>query len=282
MEYHRQAPAPDLAQLVDYYWYFHGLDAGHSREHVIPDGTVELIIDLRDEPRRLYDREARARHRTFRASWVSGPQSGHIVIDVRAGASMIGAHFRPGGAGPILGLPAEAITDNVVELADLWSGGSASQELRERLLGARGPAAKFKILEEFLRRRLGRALAARWNPHRVAAAVHRLASARGAGSISGLAGTLGISHKHFIDEFRRAVGLTPKRFAQICRFHGVLTTIRARRAIEWADVAVQCGYYDQAHFIRDFHTYAGLNPTEFLARTVDDPKFIPVEDWDVG
>lgn len=285
VEYHRQNPSPELAPFVDYYWYFTGLDAGHAMEHVVPDGTVELIIDLRDEPRRLFDPKDLTARQTVRSGWVSGAQSGHIVIDVRPGASMIGAHFRPGGAGPVLGMPVETITDQVVELKTLWTNGGATDALRGRLLTVPGATAKFRTLDQFLVGCIRRAPAARWKPDRVAAAVALLSGANGAAgtrSIADIAASLGVSHKHFIDEFRRTVGLTPKRFAQIHRFQGVLTAVRSLRVVEWADVAVKCGYYDQSHFIHDFQIFAGMNPSAFLTRTVDDPKFIPIEDWDVG
>lgn len=280
MEFHRQSPSPELAGCVDYYWYFRGLEAAHATEHVVPDGTVELIVDLRDEPRRLYEPRDPTRYRVLRSGWVSGAQSGYLRIDVRPGASMIGVHFRPGGAGRILGLPADAVTDDVVELADLWPGGGGAAGWRDRLLGADGAPAKFRVLDEFLLARWRQAPALRWHPGRVAEAVRRLSRPGDGPPIAGLAGELDVSHKHFIDEFRRAVGLTPKRFARICRFQEVLASVRSRRVVEWADVAVACGYYDQAHFVHDFKAFAGMNPTAFLARTADDPKFIPVEDWD--
>lgn len=74
------------------------------------------------------------------------------------------------------------------------------------------------------------------------------------------------------------MGLTPKVYSRIQRFHGVLRQVHASSAVEWADVACRCGYYDQAHFVRDFQEFAGLNPTHFLRQTVGDPKFIPLDD----
>lgn len=276
MEFHRRAPGRPLSALVDHYWFFAGLQANHRVEHVVPDGTVELIIDLRDEPRRLFEREDPSRSRTFRSGWVSGAQSGYITIDVRPDASMIGVHFRPGGAGPLLGMPAEEITDQVVELASLWRGGGGTGALRDRLLRARGASAKFDLLEEFLLARLQQAPPLRWHPGRVAAALKRFSVGGASIPVASLAEDLGLSHKQFIQEFRRAVGLTPKRYSRICRFHDVLGHVRARRVVEWADVAVACGYYDQAHFVHDFKAFAGLNPSAFLARNLDDPKFIPI------
>jgi AraC-like DNA-binding protein len=83
-----------------------------------------------------------------------------------------------------------------------------------------------------------------------------------------------MSHKHFIDCFRREVGLTPKTFYRIRRFQDVLAGIQSRKAVAWADVACACGYYDQAHFVNDFVAFSGMNPSQYLERRLEeDPNF---------
>jgi AraC-like DNA-binding protein len=95
-------------------------------------------------------------------------------------------------------------------------------------------------------------------------------------TIADVVGETGISHKHFIDEFRRHVGLTPKLFCRIQRFRQVLSEISHRRTVDWADVASSCGYFDQAHFVHDFQAFAGLNPTVYLRNQPGEPRFVPV------
>ncbi len=85
-----------------------------------------------------------------------------------------------------------------------------------------------------------------------------------------------MSHKHFIAQFRRHVGLTPKLFCRIRRFQQVLTQVASRRTVEWADVAYSCGYYDQAHFVHDFQRFSGLNPSTYLSERPEYPNFVPV------
>jgi AraC-like DNA-binding protein len=86
---------------------------------------------------------------------------------------------------------------------------------------------------------------------------------------------LGLSHKHFISEFRREVGLTPKLFCRVRRFQQVLAQIHSRACVSWTDVAYNCGYFDQAHFINDFRLFAGVNPSTYLREQLDGaPNFI--------
>jgi len=233
-------------------------------------------IDLRDEPRHLFDRENPRSNQTFRRGWISGAHSQYIVIDALPASSMIGVHFKPGGASAILGLPAVALRDQVVELDALW--GSSATDLRDQLLAARTPRMKFQTLERFLIDRLARRAFDPAQQRRVFWARDLFAQNAETGKIRAVVDQLGISHKHFIDQFRRHVGLTPKLFCRIQRFQQVLAEIAARRSVEWADVASSCGYYDQAHFVHDFHRFSGLNPSTYAHERPESPNFVPVDE----
>src|SRR4028118_1891996 len=132
MVFRQHVPSEPLARYVDWLWFDADLYPPHQREHVLPDGTFELIIDLRDEPHRLFDRGGDHRETLFRRAWISGAHSQYIIIDPLPGSSMVGAHFKPGGAAAVLGLPANELRDQVVEMDAIW--GSAAIELREELL----------------------------------------------------------------------------------------------------------------------------------------------------
>jgi AraC-like DNA-binding protein len=270
MTFRQHIPRHPLTQYIAWFWYYDGLETDHSREHVLPDGSFELIINLQEQPRKLFDREDSARFESFRRGWISGAQSEYLVIDSLPGASMMGVHFRPGGAAPFLEPPADEVRDQVVELDALW--GATAWELRDKLLDAPGPQAKFRILENVLLTRLLRAKSAS-NGKRVAWALNRFLQQPHVQNIQGVADELGVSHKHFIEEFRRRVGMTPKLFCRVRRFQEVLAEINRRGSIEWADVAFSCGYYDQAHFVNDFQAFAGLNPTTYLSHRLEYANF---------
>ena len=141
MIYRMHTPGFPLSQFIEHIWFYEGYDPEHRMERLLPDGTVEVVIDLRAEPRKLYRRDDFSRHQAFKRSWISGKQSRYIVIESAPDSSMIGVHFRPGGTYPILGCPVSEITDRVIEL-DLVLG-SAVNSLRDQIIEAPDIDRKF-------------------------------------------------------------------------------------------------------------------------------------------
>lgn len=273
MVYCTHIPAAPLSQFVDWFWFFEGLEVTHRRERVLPDGSAELIINLDDSRRKLFDREQPHRFQTFHRSWISGARSDYILIDVLPQASMVGVQFKPGGLAPFLKMPAEELTGRVIELDTVWGCDAAG--LRNQLLEARGPKAKFRVLEKFLLR------CAVWPLATHPAVAHALWELRrdtSAVRVQQVADSLGFSHKHFIELFRNAVGLTPKRYCRVRRFQHTLAQIESHRAVDWAQVAYAAGYYDQAHFAHDFKAFSGLTPSEYLTRRNGPVNFVPADD----
>ncbi|MBI2949489.1 MAG: AraC family transcriptional regulator [Verrucomicrobia bacterium] len=276
MIYETYRPRPPLSQFVDWFWFFSDCDVPYHKERMLPDGTFELVIDLKDERRTLFDRHDPARDQHFRRAWLSGTHSKYIVIDVLPGASMIGVHFKPGGIAPCLRLPAGELTDRVVELDAIWN--NQAWDLRDALLEQPNPRAKFDVLEAFLLRRLWMARKPPENSRGIAFLLDRLIREPHALKLRQVARELGVSHKHFIEAFRAVVGLTPKRFCRIRRFQEVLQQVEMQQAVQWADLACACGYYDQAHFVHDFRGFSGLSPSAYLTQRGEYLNFVPMTD----
>ena len=275
MIFRQHVPAEPLGSYIDWFWFYQDLYPAHRREHVLPDGTFELIIDLRDEPRRTFDRTSGS-ETLFRNAWFSGTHSRYIVIDALPNSSMIGVHFKPGGAAAVLGCPADELRDRVVELEDIW--GAPAHDLREQLLAARGAAAKFDILEQALFTRLAQRRLDTAQEHRIFRARDQFVAGANAVRIADVVDQLGVSHKQFIEQFRRHVGLTPKLFCRIRRFQDVLSKVNTGKQVAWADVACACGYFDQAHFVHDFRAFSGLTPTTYASNEgIERVNFVPVE-----
>ena len=94
----------------------------------------------------------------------------------------------------------------------------------------------------------------------------RLRASAGRTPIGGLATELGWSHRRLIARFRESIGLPPKALARVLRFERVAQLLQVADEPRLARVALECGYYDQAHLNRDFRQFAGITPTEYLAR----------------
>lgn len=185
---------------------------------------------------------------------VSGAYTRSFVVDTRAHASLVGVHFRPGGARAFLGAPADALTDSHVELSTLWSP-AAADRLRDALCSAATPARRFAILQGALLEHLAPALADR----RCVGALLAQPQAR----VGDVAREFGRSHRSFIAAFSAQVGLTPKLFQRIQRLQQALARVDAGGQANWAQLALACGYFDQSHLIRDFVALAGVTPAEY-------------------
>src|SRR5262249_21202037 len=117
-----------------------------------PDGSMELVINLSEDEIRAPDRRDPNRYERLDGAIVVGPHTEYFVIDTAEPQCILGAHFRPGGAFPFLGLPSDELRGLQVSLRALW-GGFACQ-LRERLLAAANADERFDILEAALRQRM--------------------------------------------------------------------------------------------------------------------------------
>lgn len=265
MGIYRHSPAPPLNQFVELFWHYVDLIPDHDREHVLPDGTFELIFNLQETPRKLFRRPNSDRHDAFKHGWISGAQSKFLIIDALPHSTMIGVHFKPGGAAAFLGMPANELAGRVVDLDTIW--GNTIWMWRDRLLSSKTPAQKFAVLERLLLQRLAATRDSRKSA--VAWALDRYLADPTVDTIASVSGRLGLSHKHFIDLFRGETGLTPKLFCRIRRFQQALAEIHAHSAVDWPEVAYSCGYFDQSHFVHDFSEFSGLKPTAYPARCLE-------------
>jgi AraC-like DNA-binding protein len=259
LRYVARPPTPQLAGLVEYVWASQGAPA-HAQERVVPTGTLELCISLVDGQGRLHG--TAGGDRSFSGAFVAGAYRRPFSFDTREEASVVGVHLRPGCAGVILGVPPGELTDRHVDLEALW--GRRARELRERLCAARTTPQRFAILEAELVSRL--------DPRHVHPAVAYALDglARPQVRVGDIAKGAALSQRRLIELFTATVGLTPKRFGRILRFHRAAALAR-RAALEWTRVAHECGYYDQAHLIRDFRELAEVTPSD-LMRASAHPK----------
>ena len=266
-------PQPPLADFVNLFWFYDRHTLPHAHERVLPTGTVELVFNLRDDSLRLYDGPAPDRCQHFPGALVCGPHAESFIIDTDQQESTMGVHFKPGGAFPFFALPANELCNTHVGLDTLW--GRAAAELRERLLAAPTPDAKFRILEQTLLAQLARPLAQ--NPA-VAFALQVLHAAPHTGTIADITTQISLSPRRFFDLFTAQVGLTPKRFCRIRRFQAALRCIHTGRSVDWPNLALTCGYFDQSHFINDFRDFSGLTPTAYLTQRGPQLNHVPLID----
>jgi AraC-like DNA-binding protein len=193
-----------------------------------------------------------------RDSFVAGMHDAASVVRGEPTWACIELRLSPLGAGRLLGLPMHELTNRTVPLEDLLP---RADELVMRLRESGSWHERFDLVEAFLARRLADSLAP--SPA-VAWSWHRLRLTGGRASIGALAEELGWSHRRLITRFREAIGLAPKTAARVLRFDRAVTALRSSPS-GLAEIAFDCGYFDQAHLNRDFRALAGTTPTAFIA-----------------
>lgn len=248
-------PGPLLGAFVDCLWLQTGAPR-HARERIVPSGTVELVFNLHADEFRIYE-PLTGTERRFRGAIASGCYSKAFEFDTRAHVLAIGVHFKPGGAASVLGAPPGELADAHVSLDDLW--GQGVSELRERLCAAADSGQRFDFLEAALIERIrGR------GPRRPAVGAG-LAELEQAGvEVASVAEMCGLSRRRFIEVFTEDVGMTPKRYARVRRFQRALALASRSPSPAWARLALETGYFDQAHLCRDWAAFTGMSPSEYL------------------
>jgi len=267
----RHIPGPPLSQFVNSLWLYEGYTQPHAKERILPTGEMQLVINLLEDRSFIYDREDTDRCESFNGSVLSGAHSRYQVIGTAQQASVIGVHFRPGGAFPFLRRPAGELSETIVSLDALWGG--AATDLRDHLLEAETHQARFEILERVLLAELARG----FDRHgAVGFALHRFMAAPHMTTVAAVSEKIGLSPKRFIQVFRDETGFTPKVFCRIRRFHRALDRMEGRQSVEWANIALDSGYFDQAHFNHDFRAFSGINPSSYLAHRTPHRNHVPL------
>ncbi len=200
---------------------------------------------------------------TASLSTVLGHQSG-VQIDLT-----------PLGARSLLGVEPAALTDTVVPL-DVALG-PFGVELLDRLASASSWSARFDLIDAAIAAvpAVGLAPEVDW-------VVDQLARSKGQGRVEGLVNETGWSLRHFGRRFLEQIGLAPKTYARLLRFEHAVELVRARRGVTLAEVAADAGFFDQAHFNRDFRSFAGCTPSEFVAEMDPEPEVRFVQDEKAG
>ena len=251
------SPGSPVSTLVETFWAMSDSGGSASRRLVCPHGTMELVINLADRNLSFFDERSA---QCVRVPLLAGAYSKSFLIDPAEYTRVLGVRFKAGRAGLFFRVPAHELQNTDVALEDLYPG--EGERLLDQLLSARGLREQFQILEVYLARRLPRATPLHPGiEHAIDEFMHR----PGARAISAVQAEVGLSHTRFIQLFRESVGLTPNVFCRIQRFRSVLRQIETGRPVRWADVAADCGYFDQAHLIRDFRAFSGLTPGAYLS-----------------
>jgi len=262
-------PRPPLADYVEFFGHWRKRGAGY-RSRALPRGAVTVIFDVGQRQQLdMYSADGRTRL-AIPPAVIAGPHSASYITEIAADEPIIAVHFRPGGAFPFLGIPLGDLEGAGAGLEEIW--GRGGRELHEHLIEASSVAAGFRILEEFLLARARFAVRRHPGVAFALAAVEANPSRR----MAEIGDQADLSPKQLIALFRAEIGLAPKAYARVRRLQAALQHLNAGTAVG-ARIAADTGYFDQAHFVREFRSFTAMTPTQYGRQRIVLPSHVPVE-----
>ena len=269
MRYRQLPPPASLRPWVECLWSLElvarstgsvvaveGGSTGSAPQRITPDGCAELVFHFGDPVLRP-DLGGRAEPEVF----VVGTASRWIELQPLGRTQAIGVRFRPAGLAAFIDAPLVELTDATVEAEAVL--GRIGRAIRSHLASL-DPSLRLTTLAGRLERHLG--------PRRklhpaVSGIVTTLITTNGGFPLDRSIRRTGISGRQVQRLFRAQVGLGPKRLARIVRFQSLLARLHDETQPSWAGLAIEYGYFDQAHLTHEFRTFAGTSPERYLAET---------------
>ncbi|MGH9601205.1 MAG: DUF6597 domain-containing transcriptional factor [Terriglobales bacterium] len=249
MRYSEHRPSPRLESWVESYWVLRG--ESHAPESVASDGRMEIILHLGNP---FEERTAEGWRKQSR-QLVSGQITRPVTVRPAGAALTVGVRLKSWAGGALLREDASRLTDRLVEL----------DAVNARLGRALRPLLMLdSVTPEKLDAMLASYLGDGAVDTRICSAVAHIDRTRGHSTVDALRRHTGIGNRQIERLFRQHVGVGPKLFARMVRFRSVLKAVRGDAPPDWAGVAADFGYSDQAHLIREFQQFAGCTPGSLL------------------
>lgn len=257
MIYQERKPHLLLAPYVKCLWMVEADEQPDDAEddRVMPDGCLEMIFHYGDRFQlvRSGQREEQAR------SFVFGQIQRFMDMRPTGKTGMIAVRFHPFGLEVFLKMPIIHLNEQSVDVGDLF--GAEGRVLEARIVEASSFEDRAQLIEQFLISKLRGHQADPLIMH----TIQRMTRTHGLTSMEALALEHRLSVRTLERRFRQSAGLTPKTLSRILRFQHVFNLAESQRFTSLTQLALEAGYYDQAHFIREFRDFSGMTPSAYFS-----------------
>ncbi len=247
------SPSAWLAPYVKHYWFMTTHNAEQASQRIIPTGMICLIFHR--GARTFSSSENRQQPQAF----VGGLGNAYADLSYFGRVNMISVEFKPAGAKAFFNIPMIELKGQSVSINDLSD--LQLTELEDRLADTTDPRSCVFLIEQFLHKRFYRQAA--YNLKRINAVMQSIYN--GQQRIDLLAQTACLGYKQFKRVFAEYVGANPKDYLRVVRFQRALYVLQTRKVTNLTQLTYECGFYDQAHLIKEFKQFSGYTPTEYLA-----------------
>lgn len=263
-------PTFPLNHFIESFFYYSGYNPVHSLDRFLPDGNVQIVFDLTEYPKYIHDNQTLKEIQSCRNVWFSGFRTEPITIPSGQQSEMLIITFHKGRAFPFLSEPMGQLTNYVVDAELVLK--NEILDLRELIKDCESIEQKFLAIEANLLRNYNLTK----DPF-IDYAVSNITAQPNQCSMKELSNKVGYSQKHLIKIFRDRLGVTPKNFLKVIRFQKVINEIELQKYVNWTSVGLDCGFYDQSHFIADFKKFSGFTPNEYLKQKGGFLNYVPVK-----
>lgn len=270
MIYKNYIPNPKLSNYIKCYWSLENSDTSNiSKEKIFPDGCMELIFHFGD----LFKKHKQNNFSEIQPkSFIHGQLKEYIEIEPTGKTGIFSARFYPTGLKPFVDFDISEIAGQNINIYDIWK--NDGKILENKILNSKNDEQRINILEFFLLEKLFKF---QENNKIVDLCVNTIIKSNGNVTIDKLAYDLNIGKRHLERRFISSVGLSPKMLSRIIRFQNILNMIEHKQFSSLTMIAYEGGFYDQAHFIRDFKEFTGLNPKQYFSENLALIKYFNLE-----
>jgi methylphosphotriester-DNA--protein-cysteine methyltransferase len=267
MEYQIYEPKASLSNSVKCYWSLEDSanKTQNKKDRVFPDGCIELLFHYGDFFKK-YDEDGFAiiQPRCF----VYGQITKYIDLEPTGKIGIFSVRFLPNGLQHFINISVAELTDSIISLENLWS--NKGKILEKEMISAANNQERIQIIEQFLETQQKPTTE---KDILIEKCVATIMTANGIIPIEKLIDEFHISKRQLERSFMSNVGVSLKFFSRIIRFNYALQLIDNKDFSSFTNVALDGGFYDQAHFIKDFKEITGLNPKQYFSENLEMVKF---------
>lgn len=240
-----------LQQYIEVYWFLTASPTDCIDEYITVDGQADILINFGVPYQRINTHNGTAE--TITTSNIDAQRTYPIQIQTSGQINLLGIRFRAGALHPFVNIPAHELTDLTIDLPTIY--GQAGSDLEEGLAQhISNPTAQRDILDTFFLQQLTLSQSFQM--------VHQLSAQLTQTTIKDLSEHVGYSERSIHRLFQSNIGFSPKFYARLLRFQSALTLVTQHPTMTLADISQASGYYDQAHFSKDFRYFYGQSPSD--------------------
>jgi AraC-like DNA-binding protein len=259
MDFNIAKPGPFLSQFVKHYWamdHYHLPGTEHT-QRIVPCGLFEIIFYLSGKAT-----SSNGNLKMNDSIMISGQQRGFYDISVSGNLSLFAIYFHPHGLSMLLDLPLTELYNQSIPLKYLLKGRIA--KLEDELYEVQSFEQRIALSEKFLMESFKKT-EKKYQYENIRHAINIINQHQGMIEVDELASHSCLSRKQFERVFSSIIGTTPKQFLKIVRFQHAIYQKSKHLEFSLTQIALNCGYYDQAHMINDFKSLSGFTPKQFFS-----------------